>query len=612
MSPPQLILIVVVAVPLVLVGLDRLRIDLAALLMASVLGILQYLGVGILGTAGSSGEAAKAIAGFGQPVVLTLISLFIITRVLDRSGITRWIARWLLKIGGHSERYLIALLAATTALLSLVINNLAAGALVLPSAMEIARRTGIKPSKLLIPVSFGSLFGGVATYFTTANIILSDLLAAANPPQPPLHIMAFTPTGGLVAMAGIAFLALFGKQLLPERDPAPEQMMARLTGSDLEEFYQLGERLWEIRVSPVSPLAGKRLSESGIGERFGLTVIGIVNAEQTVFAPSPDQVIQPDDVLLIVGREDRISGLAELDLTVCREGGNGYISRRGARFIEIMPSPHSQAFGRSLRDLEFRKQYQLTALALYRGERCYRTDVGGMPIQLGDALLMIGPRTDLPRLRNNPNFIVLEPGLGDQPVQRGPAALAIGVLAAAITLSVLGLPTYLTMTAGAVVLILAGVLDMEEVYRFIDWQVIVMIAGMYSVSLAMVNTDLAQTIGAGILHVVTPLGPLGLAGGAYLLAALFTQVIGGQVTALVIGPITISAALALHANPHAIAVATAIGCSAAFCTPFAHPVNVMMVAPANYRFRDFFRIGWRLTIVNFIMLMIGMLLFWKF
>ncbi|MFZ5918463.1 MAG: SLC13 family permease [Chloroflexota bacterium] len=611
MTLPQVFLIVVVAIPLVLVSLDRLRIDVAALLIAIALGMAQFLGMGILGAAHAPHDAVKAISGLSQPVVLTLLSLFIITRGLEKSGLTRWIARYLLKIGGPSERRLIALFAATTALLSLVMNNLAAGALVLPSAMEVARRTGIKPSKLLIPVAYGSLLGGVATYFTTANIIVSNLLVTVNPPQSPLHILAFTPTGGLMAIAGIAFLALLGQRWLPDRDPAPEQMMARFTGSDLEDYYQLGEHLWEVKVRPGSLFANKSLSETEIGERFGLAVAGVWHGQQAIFAPSPEQMIRPDDILLIVGREDRVSALAEAGLKIGRENSNGHISERGVSFIEVMPSPHSQALGRTLRELGFRTKYRLTALALFRGGRSYRTDVGNFPLMLGDSLLTIGSRSQLHRLRNNPDFIVLESDLSDQPVQRTQATLTIGVLAAAITASILGLPVYLAMLAGAVFLILTRVLEMEEAYRAVEWQAIMLIAGMYSVSLAMVNTGLAQLIGGRLLALVTPLGPLGLAGGAYVLTSLLTQVMGGQVTALVTGPITISAAINLHTSPQAVAVATAIGCSASFFTPIAHPVNILMIAPANYQFRDFFHIGWRLTLVCFAALIVGLVLFWR-
>lgn len=611
MTFEQVFLIGVVAIPLVLVGLDRLRADVAALVIAVALGMAQYLGMGILSTAHTPQEAIKAFSGLSQPVILTLLGLFVFTRSLERSGVMHWVAHYLIKIGGHSERRLIVLFSSATALMSLVMNNLAAGVLVLPSAMEVARRSGIKPSKLLIPVAYGSLLGGSATYFTTANMIISNLLMAATPPQPPLHILAFVPTGGLMAIVGIAFLALFGWRWLPNREPMPEQLMARLTSRELEEYYRLGERLWEAQVSPDSPLANKPLSESRIGERFGLSVAAVWHGNQAIFAPSPHQVIHPYDILLIVGREDRVSALTEVGMKIGRENSDGQLSERGVSFIEIMPAPHSPVLGHTLRELEFRTRYGFTALAIFRGGRSYRTDVGNFPLMLGDSILLIGSQRHLSRLRKNPNFIVLEPDLGAQVVQRSQAWIAIGVLALVIVASILGWPVHFAMLTGALFLMLTKTIDIEEVYHSIEWQAILLIAGMYSVSLAMVNTGLAQAIGDLMLRMVEPLGPLGLAAGAYLLTALLAQVMGGQVTALVTGPITISAAIAMHTNPQAIAVATAIGCSASFLTPIAHPVNTLMIAPANYQFRDFFNIGWRLTLVCFFTLIIGLIVFWK-
>ncbi len=611
MTFPQLFLIFIVAIPLVLVSLDRLRMDVAALLIAVSLGLAQFFGMGILGAAHNPHDAIKAIAGFSQPVVITLLSLFIFTTSLDKIGLTRWVARKLLIIGGNSERLFIALFATTTALLSLIMNNLAAGALLLPSAMEIARRSGIKPSKLLIPVAYGSLLGGSATYFTGANIIVSDLLTTAIPPQHALHILDFTPTGGVIAILGILFLTIFGPRWLPERDPAPEQMIARPTGKELEDHYQLLERLWEVIVPRDSPIAYKTLAASGIGEQFGLAVAGVWHGHQAFFAPPPDLMIYPDDILLVVGREERVKALKELGLRLGREGVNGHISEQGVNFIEVMPSPHSQALGHSLRDIEFRTKYHFTALALFRGGRSYRTDVGNFPLMLGDSLLMIGSRQYLPRLRNNPDFIVLEPDLSDQPIKQPQAGVTLTILFASIIASVIGLPVYLAMLTGAILLLLTKILDIEEAYRAINWQAIILIAGMYSVSLAMVNTSLAKLIGEQMIRFVSPLGGVGLASGAYLFSALITQFIGGQVSILVSGPITISAAISMHINPQAVAVATAIGCSASFFTPIAHPVNILMIAPANYQFRDFLNIGWKLTIVCFIGLVLGLILFWN-
>ncbi len=610
MTSEQIFLILVVAIPLVLVGLERLRADVAALLIALTLALAQYLGMGVIGKAHHPNEALKAFSGLSQPAILTLLSLFVFTHSLERSGVMRWVAHNLLKVS-QSERQLIALFSGTTALLSLVMNNLAAGALVLPSAMEVARRTGIKPSKLLIPVAYGSLLGGAATYFTTANILVSNLLMTAEPPQPALHILAFLPTGGLIAVVGIAFLTLIGWRWLPDRDPMPEQMLARITRSELEEYYRLGERLWEAEVLPESPLANKSLAESRIGERFGLAIAGVWHGHQAIFAPSSDHIVYPNDILLIVGREERVSALTEVGLKIGREKSDGHISERGVSLIEIMPSPHSPVLGHTLRELEFRTRYGFTALALFRGGRSYRTDVGNFPLMMGDSLLLIGSPRHLSRLRKNPNFIVLEPDLGGQTVQRGQASLTISTLAVSIVASILGVPVHLAMLVGALFLVLTKVLNIEEVYHSIEWQAIVLIAGMYSVSLAMTNTGLAQMLGEHILRIVEPLGPLGLAAGAYVLSSLLTQVMGGQVTALVTGPIMISAAIAMHTNPQAVAVATAIGCSASFLTPIAHPVNTLMIAPANYQFRDFFQIGWRLTLVCFITLIIGLILFWR-
>jgi di/tricarboxylate transporter len=614
MTTTQILLIVVVAIPLILVGLNRLRVDVAALIIALALGTLQYLDFGILGRPDTPFNATRAVAGFSQPVVLTLLSLFIITRALDKVGLTRWIAQHILKIGGQSEQRLIALFATATALLSLFMNNLAAGALLLPSAMETARRSGIRPSKLLIPVAYGSLLGGVATYFTTANIIVSDLLTTANPPQAPLHILDFTATGGLIAIAGILFLSLFGKRLLPDRPSSPEQLMARHTGSELEDFYQLNERLWEARVLKGSPFIGQTLAATGIGERLGLAVAAIWHNRQATLTPKPQQIIQRDDILLVVGREDRVEQLTQLGCSIGHESDDGHftkhVSPQGVSFIEVMPAPHSEALGQSLKSLEFRSKYGFTAVALLREGRSYRTDVADFNLKLGDSLLIVGPRNRLKTLQNTPEFIVLEPAVSDQPLERRPALFTVGVMLTAIAVSIIGFPIHLAMLAGALLVVLAGILTMEEAYRSVEWQAIFLIAGMYTVSLAMVKTSLADLIGGGMVGLVTPLGPIGLAAGAYLLSSLLTQFMGGQVTALVTGPIAISAALTLHVNPQAVAVATAIGCSASFFSPVAHPVNILMIGPANYHFSDFFRVGWRLTIICFVMLIIGMLLFW--
>ncbi len=605
-----LFLVAILVIPLALVMANRLRMDLAALIMATALGVLQFLGWGMLGPMHSPADAAKAVSGFSQPVVMTLFSLFIMTRALDKSGVTRWIAHRLIRVGGKNEGLLIVLFTATSAFLSLFMNNLAAGALVLPSAMEVSRRTGIRPSKLLIPVAYGSLFGGSATYFTTANIIVSDLLPSASPPQAPLGILDFTPAGGLIALAGIAFLGLLGRRLLPDRAPLSEQRMARLTGNELEDIYQLGERLWEARLLAGSPLCNRPLKETDFGEKWGVSVAAVRHKQGPYSLPESEQPLQAGDFLLLVGREEKICPLEEAGMEIQALHPSTHLSTHGINLAEAVLAPHSRAEGRTLREIEFRKRFGASVLALRRLNRSFRTDVGQFALSLGDTFLLVGSEEQIRSVGRSGDFIVIEPNPADQPVRRKPALVSSLIILAAIVASVAGAPVYLCMRAGAILTLLLGILKMEEAYQAIEWQAILLIAGMYAVSLAMVQTGAAQLLGKAMLDVVTPLGPLGLAAGAYLLSTALTQFMGGQVTALITGPITIAAAISLGASPQAVAVATAIGCSASFLTPMAHPVNILMVGPGNYRFSDFFRVGWLLTLLSFGVLLVGLKLFW--
>lgn len=611
MQLEQWLLIIILLIPLFFVMMNRLRMDIAALLMAVLLGVLQFAGIGMLGPAHAPQEAIKAISGFSQSVVVTLISLFILTRGMDQSGVTRWIARRIVRVGGNSTGKLIALFAAITALLSLFMNNLAAGALVLPSALEASKRTGIKPSKLLIPVAYGSLLGGSATYFTTANIIMSDLLTIANPPQAPLRILDFTPTGGLIAIAGILFLYLFGNRLLPEREPELDQTMTRRTGRELEEFYQIGERLWKAKVKAVSPLAGRMLSQSAIGKTWGVTVAAIQRNSEGLIIPAPDQRILPQDQLVLVGREEKVSELENLGLELCPLEERNYLSAHGMILAEVILAPRSQWEGETLKSLNFRQRFGLTALALKHLTRSYRTEVGDLPLTMGDMVLVLGRWNQIRALEKNPDVLVFETDPGDQPVNMCQAFLSVGLTLAAIGASIAGVPVYLSVLAGAILILLLNLITVEEAYRSIEWHAIFLIAGMYAVSLAMVQTGMANLLGRSMLALVTPFGALGIAGGAYLLTAILTQFMGGQVSALVTGPVVISAAISVGVNPHAVAVATAIGCSASFFTPMAHPVNILMIAPANYRFSDFLRAGWLLTFLSFAMLLVGLAIFWR-
>ncbi|MEW6241383.1 MAG: SLC13 family permease [Chloroflexota bacterium] len=598
----------VIVVPLMLVLLGRWRADIAALFMMVALGLAQFLGFRILGDAHSPQGTLLAISGFSQPVVVTLVGLFILTQTLSANGVIAWLGQRLAVMSANSETRLVFLFTFASAFFSLLMNNVAVGVLLLPSAIQVAHKTRVRPSKLLIPIAFGTALGGMATYFTTANIVLSDLLTIAQPPQPPLGVLAFASVGGLAAVLGIAYLTLIGRRLLPNREPGPEQALARRSSEELENLYSLGERLWEARVLPNSECRGRSLKQTRIGERFGLAVIAIWRGRQAIFTPEATETLQPDDVLLLVGREERIRQLTRLGLQIGRE--THPVSALGVTLLELILAPHSAYAGKTIKQMNFRRKYGFTVVALLRRGRSYRTDVSGIPLEMGDSLLMIGSPERVRDVRIDPDLIILEPTPVLTAIPRRRAVVSVLIFVGAIALALLGLPVYLSVLSAAVLTMLLGLLPVQEAYRSVEWQVVFFIAGMYAASLAMVNTGLAALIGRDALEVVGSHGALGLAAAAFLLSAALTQVMGSQATAFVVGPIAISAALHLNADPQAVAVATAIGCSASFLTPVSHPVNLIMMSPGNYRFGDFLRVGSGLMVVVFAAVMAGMALFW--
>jgi di/tricarboxylate transporter len=609
MTPEMWFVIVVIVLPLSLVAFSRWGVDVAALFMIVALGLAQYLGFPILGDAGVPEQSLLAISGFGQPVVVILIGLFILTQTLSSNGVMLWLGQRLAAAGERSVTRMIFLFAFSSAVLSLLMNNVAVGALLLPSAMQVTRRAHIRPSKLLIPIAFGTALGGMTTYFTTANIVMSNLLTIAEPPQPALGILSFAATGGLITVAGLLYITYFGRRVLPVRKPGPEQALARRAGDELEGLYEVGARLWEARVEPESSLAGQTLRKCALGEKYGLAVVALRREYHAFYAPPPDAVVQPDDTILIVGNEERISRLADLGVRVRPEMHT--ITTFGMTLIELILAPHSAYIGKSIKELNFRSKYGFTALAVSRAGVSHRTDVGDMVLQAGDSLLIVGPPKRLRDLRLDPELIIFESDPASRPVPRRRALVSVAIFLSAIALSLIGVPVYLSVLAAALLAVLMGLLSIQDAYRSIEWNVIFFIAGMYAASLGMINTGLASLVGQTVLGLFGHLGPLGLAALTFGLAAALTQFMGSQATAFVVGPLAISAAIHFHTNAQAIAVAAAIGCSASFLTPMAHPVNLIMMSPGNYRFTDFFRVGWGLMIVVFLGLIAGMILFWR-
>ncbi|MEL6524145.1 MAG: SLC13 family permease [Chloroflexota bacterium] len=591
-TTPELLVIGIIIGLFVLIFGTRLQIE--------IIAVIVLLSVTLTGLV----SPETAISGFGSSVVLTLIGLFIITFALERTGVVQWIANQMNNVGGGSELKLITLFMVVGALLSLIMNNVAAGAVLLPAAVRVARESDVPVSKLLMPMSFGTLVGGMATYLTTANILMSELLIARD--FQGLNMLDFLPVGAIVVLAGVVYMLLFGRHLLPttDTDDNPNRQ------TDLEAMYSLRNVQWHIKVNTNSALAHTSIKSCAINAKLGLTIAAIWRKNQTITIPKSDQIILPDDELLVIGQEDRIQQLLTWGNTLIKR--EDILPRRKEipiEPIEIMIAPRSNAEGQTLSDVTLNRDLGLLALALWRDGYSFTTDVRKIPLEVGDAVLVIGESDDIQALANHPDYILPTGAYANRAMNTAKAPLAVLITAVVLSLGIFNIVSLpIAMLAGAVSMVVFGAITMEQFYEAISWRVIFLVAGMLPLSFAITDSGLAERVGGVFVSFLAESNPIFLVAGMIILTMLVVQIIGGQVSALLVGPIAINAALQVGIDPRAMAIAVAMSCSMAFLTPIAHPVNILMMGPGNYAFGDFTRVGIGMTIVTMIAMLIGLML----
>jgi di/tricarboxylate transporter len=578
---------------------DRVRADLVALLVALALGA-----TGIL-------TSQESFSGFSRSAVIILLSIFILAEGLERTGATERVGRLLVRLAGSSERRLVLAVMSAGAVFSLVMNNIAAAAVLLPAATGAARRSGVKASRLLLPLAFSTLLGGMATLLTTSNIVVSSLLADRGLRS--FGLLAFAPLGLPLAVLGIAYVALWGRRLLPESSPGEALAAVHRKEDDLAAVYHLGETVFRAGVPAGSALVGRTLAASGARNAFGLDVLAVERGGRLLLAPAPETVLAPDDILLLSGKPEE-ERLAAADLEVLP--GRAVRHERDLEsatvvVVEALLAPRSDLLGRTLREVHFRERYGMTVLALWRAGRPVSTGLSDLPLQFGDGLLLQGPRDRLAVLRAEPDLILLDKGEEEVAPARGKTGVAVGLLAVTLVLAAWGrLPVAEVMLGGAIGMVLCRVLSMDQAYQAIDWKSIFLVAGMLPLGIAMTKTGAAALLTDGLVRGLGPLGPRALLAGLVVLTVLLAQAIHSAAVAAVVAPIAIEAGRRMGADPREFAMAVALASSMAFLTPLGHPVNVLVMGPGGYRFKDYLKVGLPLVVLLVVVIVFGLPVVW--
>lgn len=779
MTPDIILALSILVVAVLLFITNKVRMDLVGLLVMGSLAVSGLI------------SPAEALSGFSNPAVVTVWAVLILSGALARTGVASKLGKFFLRLAGESESKLLVIIMLTSGIMSGFMNSIGVASLFLPVLIDISRRTERPPSKLLIPLAFSSLLGGLNTLIgTPSNILISDGLSNAG--FRPFEMLDFTPVGLTILILGTLYMVLVGRHLLPSRNPSreltrgvpdvtdlynfqermvfihlpknstldgktlqeshfgsalelnvvtivrnqqtilapgpdfllrsgdrllvegkldrlfeiyspdhsfldpeflpiekaysaevklaeatlpPGSTLAGLTlpqaafrhiynlivlairrndityYSDLENMtlksgdillvkgresdlnqiqddkdlqlsfpdsfqdYELEDHLMMVRIPQGSALAGNTLVSSRLGDAFGLSVQGIIRKDKTELMPSPDEVLQVGDMLLIKGKTEdihTIQGLQNLLLETDTKPDLAELETEETGLIEAVLSPRSTLAGKAIRELDFRSRYGLTVLAIWRGGRAFRSHLRDMKLHLGDALLLFGSRRRLRQFGSEPDFLVLsEEALPAPRNKKAPVALTIMLL---VLLPALfnWLPIAISAITGVALMILTGCLRMEEAYDLIEWRAVFLIAGMLPLGIALEQTGAAQLISNHFLSLVGNTGPFVITSSLFLLSMVGSQFMPNPAVAVLLAPIALSTAANLGISPYPLMMAVAISSSAAFLSPVGHPANLLVMGPGGYRFFDYFKVGLPLTVIAWLVVVFVMPLFWPY
>lgn len=600
-SPDLVITLTVLATAGVLFLSDRLRPDVVALLALLALGISGVL------------TPQETFSGFSRGAVITIIGIFIMAEGLRRCGATEQASAALLRLAGNTEGRMVAAVMAAGATLSLVMNNIAAAAVLLPAVTSAARRTSVRPSRLLIPLSFATILGGMATLLTTTNIVASGLLRDQS--LEGFGLLAFAPVGLPIVVTGIVYMVAIGRRQLPIVSPAEQVAAEARERIDLLQLYGVDRSLFRAVVPEGSAMAGRPLSESTLREEYALEVVAVRHEGHTLFAPSADTIVIPGDELLLAGdvndfrRRDVEPHLHIFEGEVWSEER---LRSRDVVVAEAVVAPRSALTGLSLRQAHFRTKYGMNVLAIWRAGRSILVGPSDVRLQYGDGLLLQGPRDRLRVLRSETD-VILHGDWGAEPVVSSPRArrVAWGILATSLLAGVLA-PEAIggTMLAGGMVMVLAGLLSMDQAYDAIDWKTVFLVAAILPLGIAMSNSGAADLIARALLASAGPYGPTALLVAFVVVTVLLAQVMHGAAVVAIVTPVAIQAARQVGIDPRSLVMAVALATSVAFVTPLGHPANLLVMGAAGYRFRDFAKVGLPLTVIVVLLIVLLVPIVW--
>jgi di/tricarboxylate transporter len=576
MTLEQAIVFGVLISALVLFVAGRWRYDvvaLLALLAVSVAGIIP---------------ADQAFTGFGHPAVITVAAVLVASRGLFNSGLVSTIAGGIGRLGKRPTILLLAMTALVT-ICSAFMNNVGALALLMPVAIQMARKSGHPPSVFLMPLAFGSLLGGMTTLIgTPPNIIIANFRAQSA--EEPFGMFDFSPVGVGVAVPGVLFLALAGWRLIPQRKGRASR----------EELFEIKDYISEVRVPENSKMVSKTLYDLEQAAEEEVTVVGLVRGEKRRLAPSLFEYLQPEDVLIVEADSKALKALVDaagLELVGSKEVGQEAVGSDEISVIEALVKPDSPMEGNTAWTLNLRWRYGVNLLGVARHGARLKERLRSIQFRAGDILLLQGATEALQEALQTLGCLPLaERGLRLGQPRR--IVFALSLFGSAVTIAAAGLwPVHISLVAAGVAMVLARLVSLRDAYDAIDWPIIVLLGGMIPVGQALESTGGAQLIADGLLRISGQM-PAAATLVIVLVGTMFlSDLVNNAAAAVLMAPIAMSVAYGMGASADPFLMAVAVGASCAFLTPIGHQSNALVMGPGGYKFGDYWRMGLPLEVI---------------
>ncbi|KAB2910056.1 MAG: SLC13 family permease [Dechloromonas sp.] len=584
------------AVGIVLVGLftvfvrEWLKPDVAVMLAVALL-----LGLGVL--------APNEVTGvFANSAPITIACLFIISGALSKTGCVDRLGDWLGTMAGGSERRLLVALLLVGLLVSPFINNTPVVMVMIPAVIALAGRYNIAPSRLLIPLSYATILGGLITMVGTSTNILVDGVARAHG-LAPFSMFEISAPAIVMALAGGLFMFLFAQRLLPVRETLTQQF----TGS--------GDRLFmtELFVPEDSHLIGKTLKEARLANGV-IQVLNLCRGDDEFANPDPATRLAAGDRVVVHSRSSAMMDLRSTDLVGLRTQDGHHdletLRRRDVVMVEAIVGQTSRYVLRPVRDLDLLARYGIHLIAVHRRNASFSQIGDDFQLQVGDVLLVEGTPAQIKRFCDNGDLFAITDGR-HVTNRQGKAPVALATIAGVMLLAAFDfMPIEGLAMIGAAIVVATGCIRADEAYKSIEWPILILIFGMLAISIAMRNSGLAELLARQLVVLGDGLSPWLMLSLVILITSLATEFISNNAIAVLFTPVVIGVAQQLGVDPRPFVVGVMFAASCSFATPIGYQTNTLVYSAGNYRFGDFARLGIPMNIITWLLASLLIPLFW--